>query len=281
MKSILWKVLNFFQVSFFLYWSVVWQTIALVLRIVTMSQTIPLMFANYIWAPVLVGITGSKIEVQGLEDIDIDKPHVYVFCHQSTLDIAVAFCAIRRPIRFIAKRELLYVPFLGWYVWAMGMIMINRGRSEKAIATLRKAGEVIRNGASVFAFPEGTRTHDGSVLPFKKGAFVVAIEAGVPVVPVAIQGTHEIMPKNTFRLRPHPVTVKFGDPIPTKDLTYEDRERLMQTARNHVIDLHLSIGGKGGEKVEIENPVPNRPTLAVQGTEVRDRAVSVAHNVSS
>ena len=252
MKTFIWKFANFWQVVFFFVWSVVWQTISITIRFVTFSQELGLMLARNVWAPTLNGLTGSKIEVRGLEKVDLDKPHIYVFSHQSTLDISVAFQSIPRPLRFIAKKELLYIPFLGWYMWAMGMIFVDRKRGKKAIKSLQRAGELIRNGANIIAFPEGSRSPDGYIKPFKKGVFVVAIEAGVPIVPVAIEGTVDVMPKDTFILRPRLIRVNVGEPIPTADCKYEDREELMHKVRNTVIDLHLEIGGRGGEKMYAE-----------------------------
>jgi len=248
MKPWLWRIVNFWQVVFFLLWSLIWQTLAFILRFVCFSQRVPLWMAHHIWAPALLKITGSSIEVQGADKIDFSKPHFFIFNHQSTLDIALTLKVIPVPFHYIAKRSLLYVPVLGWYLWAVGTVLIDRGRTKKAIRTLKRAGELIRNGKNIVAFPEGTRSSDGSILPFKKGAFVVAIEAGVPIIPVTIEGTHRVMPKNTFRIRPEPILVKFGDPISTKELTYEDREQLMNRVRDEIIELNLSLGGVGGEK---------------------------------
>lgn len=254
MRPWMWRILNFFQVVFFLLWSFVWQTLAFVLRFVCMSQKVPLWMAHNIWAPALLKITGSSIEVFDRDKVDFSKPNFFIFNHQSTLDIALTLHVLPVPFHYIAKRSLLYVPVLGWYLWAVGTVLIERGRTEKAIKILKRAGELIRNGRNIVAFPEGTRSSDGSILPFKKGAFVVAIEAGVPIIPVTIEGTHNVMPKNTFRIRPEPIKVKFGDPIETTGLTYDDRETLMEEVRNQIIDLNVSIGGAGGARPGVSDP---------------------------
>lgn len=240
-----WTLLNITQVTFFLFWSFFWQTVTIIVRFALMRQGPSLLTAKKVWADALIRITGSTIKPQYEEEIDWSKPHIFVSTHQSTLDIAVGFLVLPSPLRFVAKKELLYVPFLGWYMWAMGMIFVDRKRNEKAIASLKRAGEIIRNGASIIAFPEGTRSPDGRILPLKKGIFVVAIEAGVPIVPIAIEGTREVMPKNSFKLRPREIKVAFGKPIPTKDLVYEDRSPLTEQVYKALVDLNLSVGGLG------------------------------------
>jgi 1-acyl-sn-glycerol-3-phosphate acyltransferase len=248
MKGFAWFLINVLQVCFFLFWSFLLQSLSILTRFLTGSQWLPLLCARYLWAPALVGITRSPVRVRGLEQIDLNKPHIFICNHQSTLDIAVAFVAIPKPLRFVAKKELLYVPFLGWYMWATGMIFVNRKKSEEARKSLERAGKIIREGADVIAFAEGTRSEEGEILPFKKGIFVVALEAGVPIVPMSIEGTRFVMPKNTFRIRPHQIDVVFGKPIETKDLTYEQRNDLINKTRNTIIDLNLSVGGLGGKK---------------------------------
>jgi 1-acyl-sn-glycerol-3-phosphate acyltransferase len=247
MKSLMWKLINIGQVAFFFLWSFVWQTIAILLRFLTLSQKISLWLARAVWAPPLILITGSRVKIEGREKVDFSKPHIFVFNHQSTLDIAVAFQSILVGIRFIAKKELKNVPFLGWYMWAMGMIFVDRKRGKKALRSLDRAVDLIQKGANIIAFPEGTRSSNGKIQDLKKGTFVVAIQAGVPVVPVAVEGTRHVMPKNSFRLRPHLIRVAFGRPLPTKDLEYEDRAALIKNVRKELIELNLSIGGLGGE----------------------------------
>lgn len=246
-KAVGWFVLNACQVFFFFVWSIIWQTISICIRLIPIKADHALCLANRVWGPALCYITGSTITIANEERLDLSKPHIYVLNHQSTLDIAVAFTVIQTPLRFVAKKELSYVPFLGWYMNAMGMVFVDRKRSKKAIESLKRAGELIRNGADIVAYPEGTRSPDGSIRPLKKGIFVVAIEAGVPIVPVALEGTYKVMPKNTFRVRPAEIKVAIGEPISTAEYAYEDRERLAQKVYDELVDLHLSIGGKGAQ----------------------------------
>lgn len=239
-----WFILNTLQVTACFAWTALIITFALIVLLLTFSQNKALMVAHHIWAPVIVWLSSAKLKITGLENIDFNHPHIFVMHHQSTLDIPIIFKIIPVPLRFIAKRELIFAPFVGLYVWAMGMIFIDRKNTEKAVRSLANAAEKIRRGASIIAYPEGTRSANGMILPFKKGVFVTAIQSEVPIVPIAIEGSRLVMPKNSFALRPHEVQIVIGEPISTKGLTQNDRVDLTEKVRNEVIRLHRTIGGK-------------------------------------
>jgi 1-acyl-sn-glycerol-3-phosphate acyltransferase len=245
----LYPLLNVFQAMFLVCWSVVWISLALVVLMVTLNPDAPLAMARRFWGPGLRWGALVKIEREPLPlGVDWSKPHIFVMNHQSMFDIVVAFITIPVNIRFVAKQVLKYVPFLGWYMWATGMIFVDRGNREKAVKSLAEAGARIRGGANILAYPEGTRSLDGRILPFKKGPFVVALKAGVPIIPVAIVGSGTCLPKGGFNLRAGTVRVKFGQPIPTAGLGDDDRDRLMHQVRDAMIDLNLAIGGPGGDR---------------------------------
>lgn len=247
MRQLGWRLVNAVQVVLLALWSVFWISAALVVRLITFRPDIPLAMARTCWAPGALRIAGAKLEVEGGEAIDWNRPHVFLMNHQSAADIPAAFVAIRCPLRFIAKRELAKVPFLGWYMWATGMIFVERDRSAEAVASIRQAGDRIRAGASILAYPEGKRSRTGRIQPFKKGAFVVAIESQVPVVPVAIAGANEVLPADGLRIRPGTIRVKIGRPIPTAGLNRAHRDEILHRVRNEIISLQRSIGGLGGE----------------------------------
>ena len=246
MKSVYFAVLNVVQALFLVSWSVIWISIALVVSIV--SPRWPLVLARRAWGPGLVWAAGARMEVSPGASLDPRGTYVFIMNHQSMFDIAVAFAHIPVNIRFVAKKILKSIPFLGWYMWRTGMVFVDRGRRDQALASLQKAGQQVRDGATILAYPEGTRSTDGSILPFKKGPFVLAIEAGVPVVPVAIDGSQTLLPRGGFNLRPGPIRFRIGNPIPTSGLVATDVDALIKRVRDAVIDLHLSIGGKGGDK---------------------------------
>ncbi len=211
----LFRLLNVLQAVFLAGWSALWITVALVTALVTRDQETALSMARRFWAPGLRWAAGAQVVVEPFPNIDWTRPHVFVMNHQSSLDIVVAFMILPVNLRFVAKHVLKYVPFLGWYMWATGMIFVHRGKRGASMGSLRDAGARVRGGANVLVFPEGTRSRDGQLLPFKKGAFVLATTAGVPVVPVAVEGSGRCMPAGGFRVRPGVIRVKVGEPIPT------------------------------------------------------------------
>ena len=260
MHKLGWMLINAAQAIFLAVWTAFWITAALLVLLVTFRRDIPLHMARTCWAPGLLRAAGARIVCEGGEGIDWSKPHIYLMNHQSAIDIAVAFYVLKTPLRFIAKRVLARVPFLGWYMWATGMIFVERERSTEAVASIARAGARIRAGANILAYPEGTRSRDGRVLPFKKGAFVVAIESQVPVVPVAISGADQVLSSTGFRVRPGTIRVKIGAPIPTAGMTKRDREALLRTTYEAVDRMHREIGGAGGDPLQ---PVAARGRLGV------------------
>ena len=140
-------------------------------------------------------------------------------------------------MRFVSKKELAKVPILGKAMKAAGHIFIDRENRQKAFGAYDEVSRAIHNGLSAVVFPEGTRSRTGELQPFKKGPFVLAIAAQVPIIPTYCAGTFTLLPKGTVRLRPHPVAAYFGEPISTVGMTYDDRERLMKLTRDAVEKL--------------------------------------------
>lgn len=179
----------------------------------------------------------ARLKVEGLEQVDWSQPHVFVANHQSIIDICALFRALPVPLRFVLKQELAKVPFVGWYARAMGMVFIERGTARSAPQRLREAVRMIQAGANVCAFPEGTRSRDGRVGAFKGGAFQVAIEAGVAVVPIAIEGSDAILPAAGFSVRPGTVHLRIGAPLSTAQLSAADRTALARRAHQAVAEM--------------------------------------------
>jgi 1-acyl-sn-glycerol-3-phosphate acyltransferase len=229
------------QAVFLSVWCTLWISLALVAMVLTFNRDVPLIMARRIWARPLIWATGAKYRVEPLPEIDFSQPHIYAMNHQSMLDIACAFATIPANIRFIAKDVLKWVPFIGWYMWATGMIFVDRSRSTRALKSLSKAARRIREGASILVFPEGTRSKTGEVLPFKRGPFVLAIEAGVPIVPIAIHGSGKVLPSGTFDIVPAEVRLKMGAPILTAGRKKNSSEALMREVHAALAELHASI----------------------------------------
>ena len=187
---------------------------------------------------------GIRRELHGWEALPDDlrdgvRPAIFIGNHTSLFDPPLMISTLPcRPI-FMAKRELAVVPFLGWVIWLAGFIFIDRGRHGAARRSLKLAAARIRAGQSIVAFPEGTRSPDGRLLPFKKGPFFLAFEAGVPVVPFAIQGGPEILPKGAWRVQGGPYRITVGEPLESS--AFPDAEALRKAAETAVIAL-LEMG---------------------------------------
>lgn len=237
MNRLAWTVYNAAQLVFTLLWTAGWISLALLVRLVTGGRHWPLRMASRCWAPGLLHGAGARLRVEGLERVDWSQPHVFVANHQSMIDVCALFRALPVPVRFVLKQELARVPFVGWYARAMGMVFLERASARSSARRLRAAVDTLRGGASVCAFPEGTRSRDGRVGAFKGGAFQLAIEAGVSVVPVAIEGSGRVLPATGFRVRPGRITVRIGEPLATRTRTPDDRTALAQQARAAVAAL--------------------------------------------
>lgn len=237
MPSFLWPLVNALQALFLGVWSAVWITAALTVRLLTRSARLPLAMARRCWAPGLLCIGGMRLRVEGLENIEWTKPHFFAANHQSIIDIVALYRALPVPLLFILKEELRRVPFLGWYVAAMGMIFLPRNRRRRSLESLRQCERRISQGLSILMFPEGTRSRDRRLGPFKPGIFLPAIDTGVPIVPVVLAGTGKILPPGGFRARPGRIRVRIGHPIPTAGRTREDRRALMEEVREAMLGM--------------------------------------------
>ena len=208
-----------------------------------------------IWGPFLIRAARARLVVQGLENVDPSRPTIYVANHQSALDIPVAFVALPVDFRFVAKKSLGSIPLLGWYLKAGRHLLVERGSWISALHALEKAADQIRRGTSILIFPEGTRSPDGRLLPFKKGPFALALKAGVAICPVTIEGTARILPKKSWKVRKgEEIRVKIGAPIDTRLYGLHDRGRLMRDVRRVMIAQSLELGGKGGDLTAIAAP---------------------------
>jgi 1-acyl-sn-glycerol-3-phosphate acyltransferase len=181
------------------------------------------------WARSLLLAAGIKLEISGLENIEPEKSYILIANHQSHMDIPVLTCVLPVPLRIIAKKELFKIPFLGWGMKGVGMLSIDRSNRKKSIDTLKEAEEIIKTHVlSILAFPEGTRSDDGKIHPFKKGPFILAINTGLPLLPVSVSGTRKITPKGKISIHPGRVKVIIHPPVSTDNLTLGDRHKLVE-----------------------------------------------------
>lgn len=188
------------------------------------------------WARAVVRASGSPVVTSGMERIDWSKPHVLVANHMAGYDIVALASILPVPFYFVGKKELNRIPLFGTAWRAAGHISIDRSNRSTAIASMRSAGERIRreNGV-VIVFPEGTRSRSGTLQPFKKGAFVMAADSGIPITPAVIAGSDGVQPRGTYRIEPRPVQIRFLETVDSS--AYAGRiEALMDTVRERMME---------------------------------------------
>lgn len=167
------------------------------------------------WLRIILRLSGVSVAVRGLENIPKDSPVVFLSNHLGAFDIPALQGYIPKRFKWVAKKSLFKIPVVGWSMSLAGYISIERESAGSAYKSIETAAAEIRNGSSVLIFPEGTRSTTGELLPFKRGAFILASKSAAPVVPIAIKGTKDIMKKGGLLIRPSNVTISIGRPIQT------------------------------------------------------------------
>lgn len=167
-----------------------------------------------LWSWTILRACGISLRITGLNHIDPQQRYVFIANHQSNIDIPVLIQALLAfQLRWLAKKELLWVPFFGWAMWAAKHITVNRSNRADALKSLKKATEHIASGISLVFFPEGTRSPNGRLLPFKRGGFWLAVKTQTPVVPITINGSGALLPKGDWRIRRGEIEVTVGKPL--------------------------------------------------------------------
>lgn len=191
-----------------------------------------------LWAWTILGIGGIRLKVRGLDRLEPGRHYIFIANHQSYLDIPVLVKSLPRfQLRWIAKKELGYIPFFGWALWAGGHILVDRSDRASAMASFRKAKERIAKGVSVVIFPEGTRSSGGHMMPFKRGGFLLAAQTKTPIVPVTINGSWAVLPREDWRLKSGEIEVVVDEPIPIEK--YDGKEISVLVKRVHdMIESH-------------------------------------------
>jgi 1-acyl-sn-glycerol-3-phosphate acyltransferase len=198
-------------------------------------QTMAFQAAAHYWARLLGFFSGIKVETLGLENIPRDQPVILVANHQGAADIPILLGYLPVRFRFAIKKELFSLPIFGWYLRRAGYFPVDRQVILSAYKTVEQIVEIIKLGESVMVFPEGTRSRDGSLGKFKRGSLMAALRSGAPIIPLAISGSYNIMPRHTYLINPSKVKLSAGKPIYIKD--ENEYEQKVEEARDSIAKL--------------------------------------------
>jgi 1-acyl-sn-glycerol-3-phosphate acyltransferase len=194
------------------------------------------------WSWLIMKTISSPVKVTGLENIDPSQPHVYAVNHASALDIPVLYVYLPFLFRIAFKSELLAYPIVGWHLKRSGQVCIDQQNPSRSIGSIRAALKGLKAGLPLVIFPEGGRTPDGEIKPFLPGAFFLAIKAQVDIVPVALVGTYELLPMNTYHIKCRPLEMRVGKPISTAGLAPRDLESLSGKVQKELEGLYYGSG---------------------------------------
>jgi 1-acyl-sn-glycerol-3-phosphate acyltransferase len=194
------------------------------------------------WSWLIMKTILSPVKVTGLDKIDTSKPHVYAVNHASALDIPVLYVYLPFQFRIVFKKELLSYPIVGWQLKRSGQVCIDQQKPTNSIAAIRSAVKSLKAGMPLVIYPEGGRTPDGEIKPFLPGAFFLALKAQVDIVPVALVGTYELLPMNTYHIKCRPLEMRVGEPISTAGMTMRDLESVSAKVKKAMEDLYCAQG---------------------------------------
>ena len=214
-----YSVFTFFAGLLFIPWTII-------------RNDITLLYNLAMWGALFgVRLGGVRVQIVGRERLDPQQNYVFMCNHTSNLDPPIVVPLLPRPPRtsVLVKKELFRIPLLGTAMRLGKLVPVNRRNRDAAVESVRTASSVLRGGLHMTIFPEGTRSYDGRLLPFKKGPFYLALDAGLPIVPMTIVGTHELWPKGRFAIKPGSVTLHFHEPMDPK--RFSSREELMAAVR--------------------------------------------------
>jgi 1-acyl-sn-glycerol-3-phosphate acyltransferase len=181
-----------------------------------------------LWGKVALLANQVRVRMEGLEHLKKESPYIFMSNHQGSYDIFALLSHLPFQFKWLAKKELFSIPIFGWAMAAAGYISIDRQGTRETVEAMNEAARKIRDGMSVVIFPEGSRSPDGSIQPFKKGGFTLAIKSQVPIVPIAITGSRDIMPKDKLTANPGEIRMRIGLPIETQHFSLKDRKSLME-----------------------------------------------------
>jgi len=189
------------------------------------------------WSRTISRCSGVTVQVEGMDNLEVDRPYIFAANHQSQFDIFALDGYFMVDFRWLAKKELLRIPLVGLAMKLAGTVFIDRSRGRQAMKSLAEAAQRIADGTSVVIFPEGTRSRDGFLQPFKSGGMYLAIKSGVDIVPMSIIGGFEILPKGRFLSRPGQIKIRIGKPVASSGYIQKQKQELADLLHEKVADL--------------------------------------------
>ncbi len=220
----------------FFFLTIALSIVAMLSGLVDRSGDLVLKLAR-LWSRAVLGAAGVRLRVRSHATLDPKRSYVFMSNHLSAVDIWAVFLSVSVPMRFIAKKQLGQIPVFGWAMRAGRFIFIDRQNTGSARRTIEEAARRIRQGCSVVIFPEGTRSRDGNLLPFKKGGFHLAMSSGAEIVPVAIRGSRAVMPRGSLLIHAGVVDIEVGEPIPTEGVPADGRDALVEKVRARITEM--------------------------------------------
>lgn len=217
------------------------------------------------WSKMILGTAACPVTIVHPEKLNVGGPAVYVVNHLSALDIPTLYASLPFQFRILAKKELFRYPVLGWHLKRSGQIPIERENARSSLKSLARASEALKHGMSLVVFPEGGRSANGQLQPFLGGSFYVAIKAQVPVVPMALIGTYEALPMDSFHVRPRPFQLVVGDAISTSGYLPKQMDKVAALAEESVAQLYYS-------RSEVSRPATASPEEALRHTQLTEPA---------
>lgn len=215
------------------------------------------------WAKMILATAACPVTIVNGEKLDVGGPAVYVVNHLSALDIPTLYAALPFQFRIMAKKELFRYPVLGWHLKRSGQIPVERENARSSLKSLVRASETLKKGMPLVVFPEGGRSANGQLQAFMGGSFYVAIKAQVPVVPLALIGTYEALPMNSFHARPRPFQLVVGDAISTVGYAPREMDKLAAQAESAVAELYYA-------RSEVKPPDAPAPEAALRHTQLTE-----------
>jgi 1-acyl-sn-glycerol-3-phosphate acyltransferase len=196
------------------------------------------------WSKLILKTVLSPVRVIGLEKIDTSRTYVYAVNHASALDIPVLYASLPFQFRIVHKKELLSYPVIGWHLKRSGQVCVDQQNPSHSVGQIKSAVRTLKNGMPLVIFPEGGRTANGRIQPFLAGAFFMAIKAEVDIVPIALVGTYELLPMDTFHIKSRPLEMRVGDPIPTSEWTLRNLQGLSAKVQQEIEALYEGTSRK-------------------------------------